>query len=162
MSTIHLQHVGKPDIAQALLNQAIGFFNAASRCEANIWITPQIANAALNPAVVCYAFSSELYLKLLHLLAVGAPIKGHKLDELFDALPQDTQKAVLSNYDQRDLPGEIKKAANAFTEWRYGHEHEGLAINPSVLASLAKACHMTARKLKPALMAFGENSAMGI
>src|SRR5262245_4933503 len=108
MSTVHLQQVGKPDVPQALLNQAMGFYNAASRCEANIALTPLVINAALNPAVVCYAFSAELYLKLIHLIATGSAIKGHKLDELFQALPGDAQARISASYDQRDLPADIK------------------------------------------------------
>lgn len=98
MSTIHLQKVSALPMDQGLLNQAVGFFNAASRCFANVAISPLIHNSPMTPGVVCAAFSVELYLKLLNLLASGNPQRGHKLDELFASLPSKEQQKVAEKY----------------------------------------------------------------
>jgi hypothetical protein len=45
MTVIHLQKVAQIELAQCLLNQAVGFFNAASRCMAGVSITPLIKNS---------------------------------------------------------------------------------------------------------------------
>ena len=60
MTTIHLQKVASVPMDQGLLNQAVGFFNAASRCFASVAITPRINNSPMTPGVVCAAFSVEL------------------------------------------------------------------------------------------------------
>lgn len=76
MSIIHLQKIAQVELDQGLLDQAVGFFNAASRCMGDVCITPLIRNAPMSPAVVCFAFSIELYLKLLHVPSTGEAPKG--------------------------------------------------------------------------------------
>lgn len=160
MNAIHLQKVASVPMDQGLLNQAVGFFNAASRCFANVAITPRINNSPMTPGVVCAAFSVELYLKLLNLLASGNLQKGHKLDELFSSLPVKEQQKVAEKYGNAAIAAHIAEMSNAFVTWRYEHEHEALAINPSALLAIATACHMVAREMKPELTVFGENSAV--
>jgi hypothetical protein len=92
MTTVHLQKVGTAPLDQALLNQAGGFFNAASRCFASIAITPRVHNSPLTPGIVCAAFSVELYLKLLNFLAFGKSPRGHTLEELFASLAGDRRR----------------------------------------------------------------------
>jgi hypothetical protein len=160
MNTIHLQKISALPMDQGLLNQAVGFFNAASRCFSNISISPLIHNSPMTPGVVCAAFSVELYLKLLILLASGSPQRGHKLDELFAALPQKEQQKVTEKYGNPAISTHIKEVSNAFVTWRYEHEHEALTINPDALMAIARACHLVVREMKPELTVFGENKAI--
>lgn len=160
MDTIFLQKVTTLPMDQGLLNQAVGFFNAASRCFANVAITPCVTNSPMTPGVVCAAFSVELYLKLLNLLATGIPKHGHKLDELFAALPAKEQQRIADKYDGNDLAAHIAQMSDAFVTWRYEHEHETLSINPTALMAVATACHLVVREMKPELTVFGENASI--
>src|SRR5437879_325971 len=114
---------------------------------------PLVSNAPMAPAVVCYAFALELYLKLLHVLTTGKSPKGHKLDELFLGLPPSAKAEITALYGNNALAA-LSAAGDAFVEWRYGHEHEGLTINPSVLSGLATCCHQVARRIMPTLAVF--------
>lgn len=158
MRTISLAQLSKPALDQGLLNEAVSFFNAASRCEAEVMLSPLAGNSLMVPAVVCYAFSLELYLKLLHVLASGKSTKGHELNELYDSLPPKTKHDLLAECDGIDLVSELTSAANAFRQWRYSHEHETLAIAPSKLADIIIRCHRLVRRLNPKLEVFGENA----
>ena len=157
-NTIHLQKIAALPMDQGLLNQAVGFFNAASRCFANVAISPRINNSPMTPGVVCAAFSVELYLKLLHLLATGNPQRGHKLSELFATLPQSAQQRIAEKYGNSEIAAHIAQMSDAFVTWRYEHEHEALTINPAALMAVATACHLVVRELKPELTVFGENT----
>ncbi|MDE2309785.1 MAG: HEPN domain-containing protein [Betaproteobacteria bacterium] len=157
MSIVHLQKFSGVEIDQGLLNQAIGFFNAGYRCMANVCITPLITNSPMSPAIVCFAFSIELYLKLVHVLSTGQTPKGHKLEELFSSLPESSRQSLAAKYGSAELPSHIATVSTAFVDWRYEHEHETLAVNPQVLINIATCCHKLARELKPELKVFGEN-----
>ena len=158
MNTILLHKVSAPPVDQGLLNQAMGFFNAASRCFSNVAITPRIDNSPMAAGIVCAAFSVEMYLKLLAVLGTGKYSHGHKLAELYAELPAETRTKLTAKYGSADVEKHIGEVSAAFVEWRYEHEHESLNINPSVLVRLAKACHALARELKPELRVFGENA----
>ena len=157
MSIIHLQKTGSIELDQGLLNQAIGFFNGGSRCIADIKITPLITNSPMAPAIVCFAFSVEMYLKLLSVIATGKYPKDHKLQELFSSLPEEFQKTLITKYVNTSFEADMANVSNAFIEWRYEHEYAALTINPDVLINIASACHTLARELKPSLKVFGEN-----
>jgi hypothetical protein len=158
MTIFHLEQEGKPELTYGLLQQAIAFFNAGSRCAADIYITPTLGNSAIGPSVVCYAFSIELYLKLLCAITTGQAARGHKLTELFDRLPEATRTELSAVFPGINLREELEKCSNAFVEWRYSHEQESLVINPSFFIVVARACHQMVRKLKPSLEVLGENS----
>ena len=153
--------MGSHPIDQGLLNQAVSFFNAGSRCVAGISITPTVTSAPMAPAVVCFSFSLELYLKLLHFVT-GNSVRGHKIDELFVSLPTETQERIVRAYGSADLTEHLKAASNAFVEWRYQHEHETLSVNHQQLSSACRACHLVVRSLRPEMPVFGENHAMGL
>ena len=157
MRIVHMQRVGTPSIEQGLLNQAVSFYNGGSRCMADTYITPLVTNSPMAPAIVCFAFAAELYLKLLHTIAVGSPSKGHDLKELFGVLPQEAQDAVAKEFGNGDLAGQINTASTAFVHWRYQHEHETLTVNLDTLINFAKAVHKVVRHLRPDLEVFGEN-----
>ncbi len=112
----------------------------------------------MTPGVVCAAFSVELYLKLIYLLATGSPQRGHKLKELFAALPAKEQQRVTMKYGNPEIAAHVAQMSDAFVTWRYEHEHESLTINPSALMAVATACHLAVREMKPELTVFGENT----
>jgi HEPN domain-containing protein len=112
----------------------------------------------MGPAVVCYAFSLELYLKLLCVLTGGKIIREHKLDKLYDALPDETKTALVAECSGIDLVRELTSAAEAFEHWRYSHEHERLNISPSMLVEIVERCHRLVHKLKRGLQVFGDNT----
>lgn len=111
----------------------------------------------MSPAVVCFSFSIELYLKLLHVLSTGAAPKGHKLEELFLSIPEPTRQALTARYGNSDLTAHVTAVSTAFVDWRYEHEHEALVINPQMLINIATCCHRLVREMKPELRVFGEN-----
>lgn len=156
MNTILLQKLSAHSIDQGLLNQAIGFFNAASRCFANVSLSPIQDNSPMTPGVVCAAFSVEMYLKLINLVSTGNLPRGHKLVELFKSLPQVKRDDLTKRFGDPKLPELISNVSDAFVTWRYEHEHESLAINPHFLTQLARACHIEIRKMKPELTVYGE------
>lgn len=160
MTTILLAQLGEQELEQGLMNQAIAFFNAGSRCSAGISLTPSVTNSPMAPAVVCYAFSTELYLKLLHALTVGNPGKIHGLKYIFMALPQETRLKANNHYHSTDsdIETDIATVNSAFVDWRYIHEQATISINPQVLINIARAIHLTVRELKPELHVFGENN----
>lgn len=153
--------LGAHPVDQGLLNQAVAFFNAGSRCAADISITPTVSNMPMAPAVVCFAFSLELYLKLLHVISSGAQVRGHKVDALFDSLPADLRERIARAYGTASLSDHLRAASGAFVDWRYQHEHETLTVNPKLLAAACRACHVVVRTLRPDMPVFGENHAVG-
>ena len=157
MTTLALAKVASLPVDQGLLNQAVAFYNAASRCFSNIGITPLIQNSPMTPGIVCAAFSVELYLKLIHVLASGKAPHGHKLSELFASLGSTERALIEKSFGHPELEAHIAKASTAFVDWRYEHEHEALNTDPNTIMSIATACHRAARLMKPELKVFGEN-----
>jgi hypothetical protein len=155
---IRVGQLCKPALDQGLLNEAVSFFNAANRCQAEVKLSPWAGVSLMRPAVVCYAFSLELYLKLLHVSASGKSTWGHELNTLYNGLPPTTKSDLLAECYGIDLVGELTSAANAFKQWRYSHEHETLAVDPSKLADIIGGCHRLVRRLNPKLEVFGENT----
>ena len=151
---------GNHPLEQGLLNQAIGFVNAASRCDSEVLITPLVSNRPLTVAVVCYAFAIELYLKLLCVIGTGEHPRQHELDKLLLALTPSARAALDAYAKPLDAAAAVAALGKSFTEWRYAHEHEQLSANISDLKALAAACHRAARQLRPDLHVFGENMVM--
>lgn len=160
MTTIFAAKLRPEELEQGLLNQAMAFFNAGSRCMADIALTPTVINSPLAPAIVCYGFAVELYLKLLHVIVVGNPEKIHGLADIFAALPETIRRKVGDRYDMgRDnIDADISAVSSVFVDWRYLHEQTSISINPNILISIAKAVHLVCRELRPTLTVFGENA----
>jgi hypothetical protein len=88
------------------------------------------------PWVVNNAFSTELFLKCLHILTTGsAPTgrRGHELAQLFDGLPLSTRQRVEDHYREiePDVTGRSVRsvlAANnqSFVHFRYIYERDDL------------------------------------
>ncbi len=92
------------------------------------------------------------------MLASGKSTRRHELNDLYNDLPPETKSALLAECDGIDLVSELTSAENAFVKWRYSHEHEILAIDPSKLSEIITRCHRLVRKLNPKLEVFGENT----
>ena len=149
-------------LQQGLMDQAIAFFTAGSRCDASINITPLISNHPVAPAVVLFAFTIELYLKLLHAITSSAPIKKHDLHDLFVALPNEIKDLMNSSYGNTDIEEDILKVKSVFVDWRYKHETSTLlTIEPRMLVRVATSAHKVSKELMPGLKVHGENYHLG-
>lgn len=82
---------------------------------------------AIIPSVVCLAFAIEVGFKAI-LFAANAPGSGHRLDKLFEALPEaDREKVIFhSGIEKASFEKNLELVANAFVEWRYIYEQRGL------------------------------------
>lgn len=160
MDEVILQlQIGKGDFEQDLMNQAVGFFNGGSRCIAPVKLTPTIDNSPMAPAIVCFAFAAELFLKLVHHIAIGSPAKTHGLNELWNTLPQDLQDKLREKYAAQGgvIEPDLVAVNKAFVDWRYLHEQGSIAIDPRILTRICKAAYILALELRPTLQVFGEN-----
>lgn len=159
--------------AQKLLNNAVAFWEAAKRCdrEAAPETVPPGENFGLGaPTVTCYAFSIELFLKLLAQLKKGSYTGNeHNLRELYFQLPAAVQAQIRANYARvgsvtvSRFVIELRKAADAFKEWRYVHEYDPLTHEvrqrcaaPDSLDRMAAALRETVREVAPGLRSFAD------
>lgn len=109
------------------------------------------------PPLVNFAFSIELYIKLLRFLVGGELIEGHNLDDLFlemDRAAPNVGAAVIRNHryargDRSKFLEYLNEAKAVFTHWRYAHENEFLIATPDNLHALADAFRATMRELHP-------------
>src|SRR5215217_368113 len=108
-------------MAQRMLNTATAFYIAAARCHGTVH-TATTSYATHAPPIVCYAFSIELYLKVLILITTGKKARGHKLQH------------VIANWrfpgDPDLLRDWITDASEDFVQWRYAHEYEFIVAWP--------------------------------
>lgn len=79
------------------------------------------------PSIVCLAFAIEVGLKAIA-FASNSPASGHRLDKLFEALPEADRKKVLfhSGVEESSFAQNLELVANAFVEWRYIYEQRGV------------------------------------
>jgi HEPN domain-containing protein len=137
-----------------MLKSAIEF-----TCAADILFDNNVDVGA--PVVVNYAFSIEVYLKLLLLLTGKVEGRGHNLTKLFKALDDATRNKVLTHYQQANYPSisnadelirDICDCAKAFEQWRYLYESEGLGIWMRPLRKLPVALYKTVQEIRPDLV----------
>lgn len=160
-TTIHLAQTRSEDLGQGLMNQGLAFYNAGSRCIAGINLTPTKINAPMVPAVVCFAFAAELFLKLLVKIATGQAVRGHELADLLAAVPEESRSEMARHYSSSDvtkLQADVASISSAFVEWRYVYERGAIAINPQVVANVARAAYLVCRAKAPQIRVFGENA----
>ena len=112
------------------------------------------------------AFAAEVYLKCLHLLA-GKRREGHKLDDLFDSLPDTDKSPIAAEFNQRskrvfwtkispgvpetydvELEVFLPRIASTFVDWRYIHEATELA-DASGLIEFVDALRRQIERTKP-------------
>jgi hypothetical protein len=147
------------DFEQDLIDQANSFFQAGSRCVADIKLSPNITNSLPAPAVVCYSFAIELYLKLLLNIAKKPIKKRHSLTDLTSDLPEEIIELISKHYGQskKDLKKSINSISDSFIKWRYLYEYHEIAISLTVLSNLCIALHNCVKELKPSLGITFEN-----
>lgn len=114
-----------------------------------LWVAQKIEDSdeflcgGMYPFTVNVAFACELYMKaiLIHNSADGTIAKGHKLDELFNALPNDAQNQIETLFNKKlkhDLHSLLEEISTAFVEWRYAFEG-GVRINVTGILTFATA-----------------------
>ncbi len=147
------------DTEQEMLNQAIAFFQAGSRCEADFRLTPNVTNHLAAPAIVCYAFAIERDIKLLNHMVQASVKKKHNLIDLFNTLPKDYIQVIVKYYglSEVELREAIQTVSNAFVEWRYLYEQNGAIMSITVLANICICLHKAIREFKPSLLVTFEN-----
>lgn len=138
------------EMPQRMLNAAAAFYIAATRCHGTVR-TATTSYATHAPPIVNYAFSIELYLKLLILITTGrmAPPR-HKLVNLYDKLSDETRAIVVASWkfpgDPDHLRNLMKDASDDFVRWRYAHEYDLLIASPDELHDIARADRALARR----------------
>ena len=82
----------------------------------------------LIPEIVNAAFSCELILKATIIMEKGKQVDfiSHRFDVLFSKLTPGTQKKVRADSLIFDWDGFMRVSSNAFVEWRYLHENDGV------------------------------------
>ncbi|MHA6297107.1 HEPN domain-containing protein [Devosia sp. CAU 1758] len=104
-----------PDL-QRQIDTATAFFLAAERCSLELKFDPYGFHSVSAPTIVNYAFAVELALKVLHVVAIGSPAKGHDLEKLFSLLPEGVRENL------PHLSGCVSEIARYFEDWRYPFE----------------------------------------
>lgn len=126
-----------------IFNQANSFYQAGSRCIADLKVNPETTISLMTPAIVSWAFALELYFKTL-LKIQGLDTKGHLLDDLYQKLDEKhkSELKTLAVAERIDLEKEIKLVNNAFIDWRYQHEkNELIHLNCGNLDKLCTILH---------------------
>lgn len=83
------------------------------------------------PGVVLLSFSIELALKVLIKQLTGKDVKGHRLDELLNKLPQDKKSHIRDqvkielNKNDEEFNMLVDRNNNGFVDWRYFYEKSG-------------------------------------
>lgn len=151
-------------LIQRMLGQAIAFFEAGSRCNADIQVTPNITRSLVVPAVVCYAFALELYVKLLLRICEKDPRKHHRVLDHYGELPADVKVRLIKFYNdmfsrsEKDFENHLTEISNAFEDWRYTFERIGpKSISPTLIRDIGKTIHNVIRQVKPEVLVVFEN-----
>ena len=146
------------DINQEMMDKANGFFQAGSRCAANLSLSPNITNSLMSPTIVCYSFAIEIYLKVLIRLTQKKDVKGHNLHDLYLNLPKETQELVIKKFGAGNLAAEIDRIATTFVDNRYDYENANfMGLSTSMLAQIGTSLHNTIKELDPKIGITFEN-----
>lgn len=80
------------------------------------------------PQIVNAAFSCELMLKATIVMEKEKQVDfiSHRFDELFSKLTPGTQKKIRAGSSIFDWDRFMRVSSNAFVEWRYLHENDGV------------------------------------
>lgn len=80
------------------------------------------------PQIVNAAFSCELMLKATIIMEKEKQVDfiSHRFDELFSKLTPGTQKKIRAGSSIFDWDRFMRVSSNAFVEWRYLHENDGV------------------------------------
>lgn len=99
-----------------------------------------------SPAIVCLAFSCELFIKsILQIHKMLQKKAGHKLDTLFGQLSEGIRNRIIAKIGTTGFDYKIQNASNAFEEWRYiyelGSNYEDIEFLCCLAYSLKNAAH---------------------
>lgn len=109
------------------LSVAKQFHRAFELCHGNGLVATDGKCNVDIPGIVNLAFAIELGLKASH-FAHRPFIRGHKLDQLYAALPQ-MDREIIAHYStlgEEKILLKLPEVANAFEEWRYIYEENGV------------------------------------
>ncbi len=115
------------EIQERAYSNGMSFLLAAQTLMIPKPLTETTFQLPMGPAIVCYAFSIELFLKSIH-LREGTSHRGHNLLDLFDALPPATKSLISREFYNRFGMNEfnfrikISEVKNIFNDFRYIHE----------------------------------------
>lgn len=129
---------------QQMFDQANNFYAYSKLCEEKARNRPVANVFFMAPLAVNLSFACEIYLKTL-LNYHRIEVKQHKLNNLFDSLPDEDQGVISETLHQRypfrPIAAKARKidlVASAFTEWRYSYEMKELDCDIGYLKALAK------------------------
>ena len=114
------------------------FVIGAKRCEEQRQLPNGKIEAPLPVAVVCLAFSVELFLKAILTMQSNHYGKEHNLKILFDKIDRAERDRVIGNTGMKSdvfLP-KLEKAAGAFVDWRYLYEQGPMCLDYDFLSRL--------------------------
>ena len=112
------------EIQERAYSNGMSFLLAAQTLMVPKPLTETTYQQPMGPAIVCYAFSIELFLKSIH-LREGTSHRGHNLRDLFDALPPSTKSLISTQFYNRFGMNEfnyrikISEVKNLFNDFRY-------------------------------------------
>lgn len=132
-----LKNIGK---YRNMFNTATSFLEAA---ESLFNKENSFVDGLHTPAIVNYAFASEVYLKLLLLKEKSNNKKTHKLFDLYKQLSEGLQKEIAFRIFNSGIwigdcwgRNELENISNTFVKWRYCYEESTLHINTGYLQTL--------------------------
>ena len=111
----------------AALSIAKQFHRAFELCRGNGLVAADGRSNVDIPGIVNLAFAIELGLKASHFSHKTLIRRGHKLDQLYAALPQTDREFIAhhSSLGEEKIALGLPEVANAFEEWRYIYEESG-------------------------------------
>lgn len=127
-----------------MFDQANSFYICDGLCEKELKKRPKRHDLYSTPQIVNLALACEIYLKTLLVFRDAKIGKKHKLNELFDSLPE-SDKNIIDRETFRRYPfpspfrqRKIDVEANAFVQWRYSYEKYRISCDVGYLEALAK------------------------
>ncbi len=102
------------------------------------------------PAVVCTAFSIELYLKAM-LALDNVEMNVHDVVKLFKGLNLPRQEEILAemHLTREAFAEKLAEVGSVFVEWRYIYEKQDAYLDHIFLGELSKACRTVAFRCLP-------------
>lgn len=134
--------------ARGISKLAQTFLIASNTCQERRPLTNGQLEMPLIPGIVCMAFSVELNFKAI-IKAQGKEAKGHILDDLYFMVsePERTSIVTHTGFSVEEFREKLSRAANAFVDWRYVYEHEGISLDVDFLRKLSVATQQVSAKL---------------
>lgn len=131
------------------VDEAKAFLEAAHWCAEN---TDRLISGLIYPFAVNIGFACELFLKaiMMHDSKTDEFVRGHDLEQLFNAIDNVHQKAIEKEYakdGRKPLQEIIHKNAKLFEEWRYGFE-KGVSVDVTDIETLAETLKAYVETLK--------------